>query len=289
MTQRQRILLACWPSMAASHGPDFAALRRQRNTTRETFLCPYINQEDLSKPRNLLLLLNTRGHNHPSTFASSDLEAMNLGIVTSALEPLFLSEYTMVLNGTLFPNGAADVKTYGSLISWVDNSDAIDVNIEGWEFDPGEGLLVLEAQERVLKFLVLICKTMLQDVPGPLISDMHPPYPCPVPVPAPKVANELDEFESLAIMAQEAPYRLPAKLDLARIESLMEARLGAAIDHFWALREDPSYFSETLQDLKEHRQEMVRTRTVTFTPPSNPGRPTFCGLAFYQAYLKIRF
>lgn len=54
-----------------------------------------------------------------------------------------------------------------------------------------------------------------------------------------------------------APYRLPAQLDLDRMESLLTARRSTAEDHFWSLREDPSYFCERLFEMKDHRREML--------------------------------
>ncbi|KAL8405188.1 hypothetical protein RB594_009913 [Gaeumannomyces avenae] len=60
---------------------------------------PQVNQEDLCKPRNLSLLLNSRGRHHPSNFAAADGDAMHIGIVTMNLTPIFLNEYVMVLNG----------------------------------------------------------------------------------------------------------------------------------------------------------------------------------------------
>lgn len=65
-------------------------------------------------------------------------------------------------------------------------------------------------------------------------------------------------FESLGVMAAEAPYRVPAKLDLSRVESLLTARASAAEDHLWALREDPEYFSRVILEAKDHRQEMLK-------------------------------
>lgn len=62
----------------------------------------------------------------------------------------------------------------------------------------------------------------------------------------------------MAVMAAEAPYRLPARLDLARIQSLLSARASAAEDHLWSLREDPGYFARAQREVEEHRQEMIK-------------------------------
>ena len=66
--QRQKILLDAWPGMVASHRPDFEAFRRTNRANqplsggqyREHYMWPHINQEDLLKPRTLLLLQRSR-------------------------------------------------------------------------------------------------------------------------------------------------------------------------------------------------------------------------------------
>ena len=88
-TQRKKILLAAWPNMAPSHRPDYAAFRKgasQSDTlntsSREAYIWPYINQEDLSSGRNMLLMLNSRGRNNPELFGHSDIAAVKLGLVS---------------------------------------------------------------------------------------------------------------------------------------------------------------------------------------------------------------
>ncbi|KAK5989972.1 hypothetical protein PT974_08235 [Cladobotryum mycophilum] len=62
------------------------------------------------------------------------------------------------------------------------------------------------------------------------------------PEPHLKTQIETNGFESLAVMASEAPYRLPAEMDLARIGSVLGAGARAAEDHILTLREDPADF-----------------------------------------------
>lgn len=69
--------------MAAVHRPDFQAFRKESGPARqagtryqEHFKWPYINKEDLAKPKTLLLLLNSRGRHPPSAFAAADTDAM---------------------------------------------------------------------------------------------------------------------------------------------------------------------------------------------------------------------
>lgn len=51
---------------------------------------------------------------------------------------------------------------------------------------------------------------------------------------------------------------------MARLRSFVSAKRADAEDHIWSLREDPSYFRDTLYEWSEHRQEKL---------PSINGRP----------------
>jgi hypothetical protein len=64
-------------------------------------------------------------------------------------------------------------------------------------------------------------------------------------------------YPSLATLAADTPYRLPAHLDFRHLRSLASARSSAAKDHIYALREDPGYFSSVIGDYSEHRQETL--------------------------------
>lgn len=113
----------------------------------------------------------------------------------------------------------------------------------------GEGLLILEFQERLLEFLVDCCQAILHDIP---LDQMTSNKFAIQPEPPLKESLDATGFSTLNIMAKEAPYRPPARLDLQKIESLLSARTARAEDHIWSLREDPSYFAETVLDMKEH-------------------------------------
>ncbi|KAK3900268.1 hypothetical protein C8A05DRAFT_17403 [Staphylotrichum tortipilum] len=254
--QRLQILLNAWPNMAPEHRPDFAAFRKESMTQRERgtklrdhFIWPYINQEDLLKPKTFPLMLKSRARNHPCEFAASDGEAMHLGRITKAIVPIFLNCYVVTLNGVTSPDD------YGKLIAWEDHPDAFDWMHTRRQFLPGEAVDILEAQERLMKFLVNCCEQILHDIPpADLLGEQHPVQP----EPTLKLGVEPSGFDSLAVMAEEAPYRPPGNLDFGRIESLLSARTTAAEDHLWALREDPSYLAEQLLTYKEHRQEMIK-------------------------------
>ncbi|KAI1324845.1 hypothetical protein F5Y16DRAFT_423508 [Xylariaceae sp. FL0255] len=255
-TQRISILLQFWPDMPQTHRPDFAAFRKHAGNLnsvaiqyRSSFIWPIINQEDLGDTKTLPLLINSRGRNHPSVFAAFDGELMHLGKTTMAIVPVYLNEHVMILNGV------TQEESYGKLIAWDEHEDAFDWMHTRKQFLPGEGLFILEFQERLLRFLVDCCKTILHDIPFQQMTSNRFAI---QPEPPVKESKDTTGFASLAILAKEAPYRVPSNLDLERIESLLSARTSKAEDHFWSLREDPSYFAETDFEIKEHRLEMLK-------------------------------
>ncbi|RYP74945.1 hypothetical protein DL771_002729 [Monosporascus sp. 5C6A] len=287
--QRQKILLDAWPDMAVTHRPDFDAFRRgsrqgaSEERFRDYYMLPQINQEDLLKPKTLLLLLNARGRNPPPEFAAADSEVMHLGLVSKNLVAVFLNMHTMVLHG------ACNAREYGKLLAWDEHPDAFEWLHTQKQFLPGSGLLVLEAQEKLMHFLVTCCQHILHEIPADnLIADTFPVQPEPLL----RTGKEPNGFDSLVVMAAESPYRLPARLDLSRIESVLGARLSAAEDHLWAVREDPAYFLEQLIETKEHRQEMIKdTRgdehPVLRTVHQKMFWARVCGTVAFESYLQL--
>ncbi|KAI9039376.1 uncharacterized protein KD926_009519 [Aspergillus affinis] len=232
--QRLEIILDAWPDMPEIHRPDFAAFREvmdyQTHKHKGWFVWPYTKQEDLRGPKALPLLLNSRGRHVPSHFAAADWTCHGLNGMTE------------------------NSRDYGKLMSWDDHPDAFHWFLSSKKFLPGEGLLVLEAQDGLLDFLVKCSLRILHDIArSAIISDIFPNFP----EPQFQDEGEITGFESLSVMAAEAPYRVPAKLNILRIESLLRARASAAEDHLWALREGPEYFANVLLEEKEHRPEWL--------------------------------
>ena len=246
--QRKMILLDAWPNMSPLHRPDFRALRsesdeqRQAGTRfREAYMWPYINLEDLCKRKTLLLLLNARGRHDPATFVFVDIESVHVGQFSNALQGAFLTTHDMVLQG----NSPA---TYGKIVQSIGIADTV----EGKSFNAGDGLDVLEIQERLLSFLVTCCRIILKDKGANLTDESIPTFPEP-----PPLKSDDAEWHSAAALAAEAPYVVPRQVELARLKVLISARLSDAEDHFWALREDPGYFADFVGDWSEHSSEMI--------------------------------
>jgi hypothetical protein len=159
-------------------------------------------------------------------FAHADFAASRVGRVSGILMQAFLNVHTMILEGET-------VETYGRLVSWDEDEDAMNKMFCGLQHQPGQGLWILEIQQKVLRFLVQCCQSILHEfTPTSLISAEIPIKPEPLPI------GDSSEYPTLATMAAEAPYRVPAKLDFIRLKKLAAARLTSSEDHIRALRED---------------------------------------------------
>ncbi|KAF7893650.1 uncharacterized protein EAF02_001188 [Botrytis sinoallii] len=248
---RSKIILQAWPGMSATHRPDFEALIKEGSQLktkgtkyREAYLWPYLNVEDLVRGKTFLLLINSRGRHPPHVFAHTDFQATQLGRVSAATMPAFLNVHTMLLEGET-------VKTYGRLISWDEDEDAMMDTFAGLAHLPGSGLMILEIQQRLLHLLVKCCEALLHDIDSDsLISEASIK-------PEPPLLTDGSDWSTIAAVAAEAPYRLPSKLDFHRLQVIVEARRISAEDYIRDLREDPGYFAEVLGDWSEHRQEKL--------------------------------
>ncbi|KAK5703364.1 hypothetical protein LTR17_022191 [Elasticomyces elasticus] len=180
------------------------------------------------KPKTLSLFLHARGRHTPDWFASADENSAYFTIVTAAHVPRFLNLYTMHFR--------KDPKRYGEIIHWGNDMQAFEDMKSRRDMLPGHGLMVLEIQERIYHFLVDCCRAILHDIPASEMTTHKYPMQC-----EPAINDDVTTgFASLSIMASEAPYRLPAKYDLTPLRSLFSARVAAAEDNIWSLREDPS-------------------------------------------------
>ncbi|KAG0272108.1 hypothetical protein BGZ95_012158 [Linnemannia exigua] len=249
--QRKNILLSAWPNMSASHRPDMAAFFREKSRSatafREAYLWPHVNQEDLLKPKLFLIFLNARARNFPSAFSAADLQSFRFANTSGKVTAAFLNEYTVMFTGRNTP------ETYGQVYSWDDHTDAASWLFSNRGVHPGYGLQILEVQERVYHFLLECCLQILHDMPREslMVDDS------PIESEPPALSIDEGRSNSLAAVAAMTPYRLPASLDLTRLQGLVAAKRSAMEDHIWSLREDPSYFADSVLDMKEHRQELL--------------------------------
>lgn len=252
--QRKRVLLAVRPDMSLVHRPDYDAFRkkgkqgptRSAAQDRAAYLWPCINVQDLIQGKSLLIFLNARAQNPPSVFAHADFEAIRLGQVSQAVGIAFLNEYTVYLDGL-------SVSAYGRIVSWDEDDNAFDDMISGRARNVGEGLLILEIQKGIMEFLVGCCYAIFHDLDRELLTSSS----VDAQLEPPAIGPEPTECPTLAAMAAEAPYRVPANLNFEQLQAVIAAKRSAVEDHVWALREDPGYFYEIVGDEAEHRLEQL--------------------------------
>ncbi|KAG7005727.1 hypothetical protein G7Y79_00018g045340 [Physcia stellaris] len=116
-------------------------------------------------------------------------------------------------------------------------------------------------QERKLSFLLRCAKLILHDIQTQDLSVSLIDDPGEV-----ILANDGTQYASLSTEILEAPYRLPPTHDISRIRSFVYAKRAEYEDEIWTLREDPSYFKETIWEWGEHRRERIRTETGATYP-----------------------
>lgn len=289
--QRRKVLLRAYPGMPSMHRPDFEALRRESpgqikagTQFYDSFFLPSLNLEDLLKPRTLLIFLNARGRHDPDLFANIDFNSIHLAQTTQALNPAYISGYTMLLIGQ------KSASKYGRLISWDEDVNAVDMMSSGIGIQPGEGLLIMEIQQRKLSFLRSCAETILQDLP--LHDTTVPEQPSPPDLSiGGKGHSEDSEWPSLTKEILEAPYRVPDQFDIGRLRSFVSAKRDEAEDHIWSLREDPAYFKSTVLEWSEHRQEKILSVNGSTHPVLR--RDTFwervLGNVVVDAYLSLLY
>jgi hypothetical protein len=248
--QRRAIIIGAWGNdMAPCHRPDWHAIHGESDDPRfgnwAALTFPYINQEDIVKPRSLLLLLSSRDKHHPAKFAAADLEAMHLGVSMKYIGAGDLPEYVMI-----FTNHKQTAR-YGDLV----RIDASPAEGEQPHVNRGipvsEGLLILKAQSMILNFLWCCVRNILHEMSTDDFINSTA-------MPEVTLSAATDTgFASLAVMAAEAPYRLPENLDWDRVVSLLAAKSSQASDHLRFFREDPGYFYDYAYERHEHRVERL--------------------------------
>ncbi|KAL8877575.1 MAG: hypothetical protein Q9198_004432 [Flavoplaca austrocitrina] len=240
VSKREKILLEAWPGMNPKHRPDFEVIwhgLKGRNH-RDAMMLPYINLEDLSSAKNLLDLMVSRTTVHPEFFAFSDSLPFKTAVTVKAVEPAGLFGQVMLLTDQ------ESRDTYGSLKN-IDIANVEDIIWTGFGFRLGKGLVVLEIQQKLYRFLWRCAELLLHDVDSVYtvtgIDKMDGEEQSGL---AHAIKPESTEWQSVSEMNILASYRLRQQFSLDFLLRLAGVERDAAEDTFWALREDPGFFQE---------------------------------------------
>ncbi|CAJ2502979.1 Uu.00g103730.m01.CDS01 [Anthostomella pinea] len=253
-------------NMPQTHNPDVAAWRNThdlntwkirktmvdengRAINRTPFMWPHLNLEDLATKEPLLLMINARAHNPPDSFASADLASIGFGSSVGSIRFHKLVGYVMHFRG----RKTAD--EYGQIFCAASDNCLIEALETRKVNTVAEGLWILEIQQRVYTFLVQCCRKILHDIPQTSLLDstlaIQPQPPMPT-------ATSTGGIQSLAVAILESQYKLPATIDFDRMEQVVDAKLEAAEDHLWSMREDPGYYESVVLEWEEHQLEQVQ-------------------------------
>lgn len=260
LEQRKKILLAAWPGMTEKHRPDIASLAsvdlsegEKVYIHKDWIYYPHINIEDLTRSRTFLVLLDSRTRCTPDTFANSDMNSIRVGMRYGTIKPEYLKGYTMHLIGQKTPD------TYGRITCWKGNPESAHAWVTGIGAQPGDGLIILEIQRRILRFLLKCTELLLHDLALDNVGSVGSQSVTFRGLRGYFSTNEPSHLERL----MEAPYETPDQFDFAHLHGLVNARRGEAEDHLWLLREDPAYFSEVLREAGENQHEIISIDQAT--------------------------
>ena len=244
-TEKVKVLLAAKPDMPEMHRPDIATFMSRRGILAD-HPWPHINIEDLILPNTLLIFINTRARHPPDKFAYSDLQLAPL----AKLHPEFLALRKDLFTMSFLHGESHD--DYAQLVEWSSPEEQHRSLRAGRTVHVDNGLQILMIQEYILSFLIRCTVHLVGEAIAPDLYNIAAP-----PLKQPSLPHSTGKLSPLHIAIREAPYRLPTELDLTKLEELVSAQKRQAIEHAWALREDPSYFADAVEDQRSHRDELV--------------------------------
>ncbi|PBK70400.1 hypothetical protein ARMSODRAFT_1003543 [Armillaria solidipes] len=281
-TKRRSLLKELGIPIPDKHAPEVDLFEKlgtggarggQLSDARDAFLSPFLNVEDLTSGNgeNFLGLLHYRTRLLPSEFSQFDLQCLHFGIVSGAIKRVSVPDCTMVgiggreSYGQVLPNdctlrlGGPD----GFTLEW----------IYGAGMQISEGLAVLEAQVKLLSFLIQLVHRILIDLD--LISMPPPPPPANIDNMT-DLLSELSlpqEWSSFAKKHSLRAYSLPPRFLPSDLTVITGAQYEIAKDHLIDLRTDPMYLAEQLTLHLNHRLEsmskevplsLIRDRAITY-------------------------
>jgi len=255
------------------------------STIREdVYKWPYINTEDLVTPTHVLQLLNSRGRYTPNNFAEMDWQSSELGrnINVIKVRPIYYDpndegQHKAVLedesNGKEPEDGEVSRSSENETVrEWQDKYKPsewgyylmmhptdlqeyglpvkLPVALESQKHvrRASEALIVLQIQQPLMAFLVKICLELLPDVEGGL-DGFKAFFQAPEQPEPPEIrTTKEDGWDSAFALAQDSPYTAPQWDDFLKIMSSIAARIHEWKDHAWAMRDDPSYFTNAVSE-----------------------------------------
>lgn len=165
--------------------------------------------------------------------------------------------------------------TYGRMLSRDKDDKAFDLMSSGAGLQPGEGLQIMEIQQRKLQFLQKCVELLPRDLP--LSDPSIPEQPEP---PQDLLMGTSSDWPSLHPRGWGGP--LPEAdciFGISRLRTFVIARRDEAEDHISSLREDTSYFRGVVLDWSE---QTGTRRDCEWQEPARSSPRCFLGVCAEQ-------
>lgn len=197
----------------------------ERRRHANVCLLPYINLEGLmNEPARFLSLLYNRTHYSPQDWAPHDNLLLGKQFELGALET-FYNRSCIIMHG----------EEYGKLIEWHKEK------AHGWNYIGfPRGILILQAQQRLLRFLRKVVDQVLVGTNGNGAPDQVNAIAKAFEHGFEK-ANETSSAVEFASAYLNQPFSTPPVFDLQALLSIAQSQLNMHEDHLWLLQTDPAY------------------------------------------------
>lgn len=254
-------------SLAAGDPPLEAdpAVRRKR----DAILFPYMTADYLvARWWSLAQMLHSRGREPVQYFALQDMPPGRQDFLELFIQFRDVPHHYMIIhkriqtNQDLNAEASAEESRYGHLVAMEEDPGmAFRALAERYIMPAGQGLVLLEIQEKLYTFLAEMAEAIFESRPKST--------PGPVPEPDPELISGASAGTQLVWVADERDeaHYTGSSLQIHDPESsqlrhrfhalLLKAKYNEALDHWRLLRSDPGYFMETVTQWKEHRVEML--------------------------------
>ena len=245
--KREAAVKSIWPGMLDRHddGIHYSSWKHVKTRSRNAFLLPYFNVEDLCRdPSHLMGLLFYRSRNLPEDFVLYD---MNEAFMLERPSIQGNRDSKVVVQCYGGKDGG-----YGKFVEhkeMLDRGDALTIE---------DAMIVFEAQSELFRFLdemvtLLVPKPI--ETSDPFEDESIPPPELMTTICRQK--NPSKDWKSTAESNLVQPFSSPPAFSMKRLREIIIAKREESQDRIWILRRDPIYMFHLLKDYDEHRFERI--------------------------------
>lgn len=132
-----------------------------------------------------------------------------------------------------------------------------------YDYCARRSFFVLLTQEKILAFLLACVRSILQDLSDDCLFSApitdEPPI-------SQIIINKSLDHVSFTDVLQLAPYRGWDSLNFTQLRGYVQSILTTHQSHIWAMREDPGYFADTIQEFLDHSPYAISSTCAPHLP-----------------------